>query len=159
MLNVTIIAVGSLKEKYLTQACGEYLKRLQAFCRLTVVEINEYKLPKAPGAAGIERCLLAECAAILQRIPQRAVVIPLCIEGERLSSPRFAEKLQGISGEHPHIAFIIGGSHGLHGDIKNRAAFKLSMSEMTFPHQLARVMLLEQLYRAFSILNGMKYHK
>ncbi|MCL2033923.1 MAG: 23S rRNA (pseudouridine(1915)-N(3))-methyltransferase RlmH [Oscillospiraceae bacterium] len=159
MMNVTIVAVGGLKEKYLKDACCEYIKRLGAFCRLLVVEVNEYKLKGKPSAAEIERSLSAESADILKKIPQKSFLIPLCIEGEQLSSPCLAEKIRQISGENHHITFIIGGSHGLCGDLKNHADFKLSMSSMTFPHQLARVMLLEQLYRAFSILNGMRYHK
>jgi 23S rRNA (pseudouridine1915-N3)-methyltransferase len=159
MLHVTIIAVGGLKEKYLADACAEYKKRLSAFCKLEIIEIAEYTLPQEPSAAEIEMALVAEGAAVLAKIKPRAAVIPLCIEGESLTSPALAKKLEELAAGTSHIAFIIGGSHGLSEEVKRAGTFRLSMSAMTFPHRLARVMLLEQIYRAFSITRGMRYHK
>lgn len=159
MLNVTIIAVGALKEAYFTDACAEYQKRLGSFCKLRVIEIGEHRLEQNPGAAEIEKCLLEEGKAMLSKLPTKAYIIALCIEGKPVTSAELAGKIEKISEIASHVAFVIGSSHGLSEDVKRRAKLKLSMSAMTFPHQLARVMLLEQLYRAFSITGGLKYHK
>lgn len=159
MLNVNIIAVGGLKENYFVSASAEYQKRLGAFCKLSIIEIEEYKLGQNPGVAEIDKALSAEGKNILAKLPKKAFVISLCIEGKMLSSTELAGKIEKISGEASCICFVIGGSHGLSGDVKSCANLKISMSPMTFPHQLARVMLLEQLYRAFSITGGLKYHK
>ena len=141
MLRVTVLCQGRLKERHYIDACREYLKRLGAYCKAEVTE-------------------LAEDADPLPRIPKGAYVIALCIEGRKLSSPALAEKLAGLAtGGVSHICFLIGGSDGLPQGVKARADCSLSMSDMTFPHHLARVMLLEQLYRAFSINAGAKYHK
>lgn len=159
MLNITIIAVGALKEAHFTDACAEYKKRLNSFCKLRIIEIGEYRLGQNPSAAEIEKCLLSEGVDILSKLPPRAYTVALCIEGKLMASAGLAAKIEKISESASHIAFVIGSSHGLSEVVKQRAELKLSMSEMTFPHQLARVMLLEQLYRAFSITGGMKYHK
>ncbi len=158
MLNVKIITVGKLKEKFLREACEEYLKRLKRFCNISVVELDEYRLPDAPSEKEIEKALDAEGENILKSIS--GYVIPLCIEGRQLSSEGLAEKIENIPliGKSS-LSFIIGSSFGLSEKVKAKADFKLSMSEMTFPHQLARVMLLEQIYRAFQINGGGKYHK
>lgn len=159
MLNVTVLAVGGLKEKYFTDACAEYQKRLGAFCKLRVIEVDEFKLGTNPSAAEIEKCVSAEGQSILARLDPKAFAIPLCIEGAQLDSMEFSEKIEKLSVVNSQLAFIIGGSHGLSRKVKERSGFLLSMSKLTFPHQLARVMLLEQIYRAFSISNGRKYHK
>ena len=160
MVTIKIIAVGKLKEAYLREAFSEYEKRLSAFCRLTVEETDQAKLPEDPSDGEIARALEAEADRILQKIPQGSLVIPMCIEGRRLSSEELAAYLgQRISGGAGTIVFIIGGSCGLSDRVKQRADLKLSMSEMTFPHRLARVMLAEQIYRAFTIINNRKYHK
>lgn len=159
MLNVTVIAVGGLKESYFSGACTEYLKRLGAFCKINLIEVDEYRLGQNPSSAEIERALISEGKSIISKIPKKAYVIALCIEGKMLGSPDLADKIEKISGETSHLCFIIGGSHGLSNEVKAESGFKISMSPMTFPHQLARVMLLEQLYRAFSITGGLKYHK
>lgn len=159
MLNVTLIAVGGIKEDYFAGACAEYQKRLGAFCKLRVIETREYDPGRSPGVAGIEKCLRLEGQAILEKLPAKAFAVALCVEGKTLTSEELAEKIERISGLHSNIAFIVGSSHGLSDEVKQRADFSLSMSAMTFPHRLARVMLLEQLYRAFSIAGGMKYHK
>lgn len=160
MLNVTVLCIGRLKERWLTEACAEYQKRLAAFCRLEIIELAEYKLPDSPSDRQIAAGLSKEGELILGKIPREAFVLPLCIEGKMLSSMQLADKLQEIplSGKS-QIAFIIGGSFGLSEAVKARGDLKLSMSPMTFPHQLARVMLLEQIYRGFSILSHAKYHK
>lgn len=159
MQHIHILAVGSMKEPAFAAACGEYAKRLGAYCSLTVTEIPACRLPKNPGAAEIERGLCQEGEAILARLPPKAHLTALCVEGTQLTSERFAASLDELSLAYPHAAFAIGGSHGLSEEVKQAARRKLSISAMTFPHQLARVLLLEQLYRSFSILRGGKYHK
>jgi 23S rRNA (pseudouridine1915-N3)-methyltransferase len=162
MLGITVIAVGGLKESWLTAAQSEYLKRLTAFCTPKIIEIDEYRLGKKPAAAEIENGLAREGKAILAQIgklPRQALAVALRIEGEELGSPQLAARIPKLSLLHPHIAFVIGGSHGLSREVLQGCGMALSMSRMTFPHQLARVMLLEQLYRAFSINSGMEYHK
>ncbi len=160
MLGVTVLCIGKLKERYLTDACGEYAKRLSAFCRLSVTELPEYRLPDNPSGAEIQKCIEKEGESILAKIPKDAFVIPMCIEGKMLTSPQLADKLAQIPlmGKS-QIVFIIGGSCGLSDAVKARGNLRLSMSPMTFPHQLARVMLLEQVYRGFMINAGNKYHK
>lgn len=160
MLSVNIICVGKLKEKYWTQAVSEYEKRLNAFCKFKVTEVDEEKIADSPNKSQINAVLEKESKRILKNTGRGNKVIALCIEGVQVSSESFAEifgktALNGISG----IDFIIGGSWGLSDEVKNRCDIKLSMSEMTFPHQLARVMLCEQVYRAFQINIGGKYHK
>ena len=160
MLKVSIICVGKLKEKYLKDAVAEYSKRLQAFCKFDIIEVDEEKTTDAPNNAQIENILNSEGKRILSKIDRSAKIVAMCIEGKQRSSEKFADfisesAVNGVSS----IAFIIGGSWGLSNEVKQRAEVKLSMSEMTFPHQLARVMLCEQIYRAFSINSGTKYHK
>ncbi|MBR6790616.1 MAG: 23S rRNA (pseudouridine(1915)-N(3))-methyltransferase RlmH [Oscillospiraceae bacterium] len=160
MLGVSIICIGKLKEKYLTDACGEYMKRLNAFCKPSIIELPESRLPDDPSDKLIAQCLEKEGEQILAKIPKDAYVIPMCIEGKMLSSPELAEKMAAVPvmGKS-QIVFVIGGSFGLSDAVKKRGDFRLSMSPMTFPHQLARVMLLEQVYRGFMIGSGGKYHK
>ncbi|WRS27525.1 23S rRNA (pseudouridine(1915)-N(3))-methyltransferase RlmH [Oscillospiraceae bacterium MB08-C2-2] len=159
-MTVEIFAVGKLKEAYLRDACGEYTKRLSSFCTLKITELAEYRLPANPSLAEIQKALTAEGEAILQKIPARSAITTLCIEGKSLSSPELAGAIQdfALSGDS-HLSFVIGGSHGLSDPVKQAARLRLSMSAMTFPHQLARVLLLEQIYRAFSINAGSQYHK
>ncbi|MBR5559610.1 MAG: 23S rRNA (pseudouridine(1915)-N(3))-methyltransferase RlmH [Oscillospiraceae bacterium] len=160
MLNVTLLTVGKLKEAYWRSACEEYLKRLGAFCRPNIVEVDEYRLPDKPSQAQIEAGLEAEGKRLLEQIPSGSYVITLCIEGKELSSTQLAEKLANVSVQgHSRVVMIIGGSFGLSNAVKARSDLRLSMSPMTFPHQLARVMVLEQLYRALGINAGTKYHK
>ncbi|MBP0962742.1 MAG: 23S rRNA (pseudouridine(1915)-N(3))-methyltransferase RlmH [Oscillospiraceae bacterium] len=160
MLNVTLLTVGKLKEAYWRSACEEYKKRLGAFCRPNIVEVDEYRLPEKPSQAQIDAGLEAEGKKLLEQIPAGSYVITLCIEGKELSSPQLAEKLAAVSVQgYSRVFFIIGGSFGLSPAVKARSDLRLSMSPMTFPHQLARVMVLEQLYRALGINAGTKYHK
>ncbi|MDY2711882.1 MAG: 23S rRNA (pseudouridine(1915)-N(3))-methyltransferase RlmH [Candidatus Faecivivens sp.] len=160
MLQVMILCIGKLKERYLTDACAEYTKRLSAFCKLTLTELPEARLPDSPSDAEIRKALEKEGELILSKIPRDAYVIPMCIEGKMISSPALSEKLTSVplSGKSC-IVFVIGSSCGLSDAVKARGDFKLSMSPMTFPHQLARVMLLEQIYRGFMIAAGNRYHK
>ncbi len=160
MLRVTLLCVGKLKEAYWRDACAEYEKRLGAFCRFSLVEVAEERLPDNPSAAQIGATVEAEGKHLLERIPQDAAVIPLCIEGKELDSPALSSYVDKLTvAGTSHIVLVIGGSYGLSDSVKSRAVLRLSMSPMTFPHQLARVMVLEQIYRAFQIRSGGKYHK
>ena len=162
MLNVNIITVGKLKESYLRDASSEYQKRLSAFCKLNIVELSESRLSDNPSEKEITNALSAEGKAISQLLLGNSCYnIAMCIEGKQLSSVKFAEKLQNVSAfdGKSTVNIVIGSSFGIAPEVKAMADFKLSMSEMTFPHQLARIMLLEQLYRAFQINAGGKYHK
>ena len=160
MMTVRLIVLGKLKESYLRDACAEYTKRLQAFCRLQVVELTPQRLPENPSSSQITDALEKEAQEICRQIPQGAKVFALCIEGKMFSSEQFSALLDktAVDGTGT-VVLIIGSSFGLSDSIKQLAQVRLSMSPMTFPHQLARVMLLEQLYRAFQISSGGKYHK
>ena len=160
VVGVTVICIGKLKERFWRDACAEYEKRLSRFCSLTVKELAEVSLPENPSQAQIDAALKKEGEAIEREIPQGAYRVALCVEGESLSSPQLAERLGFLaSSGRGKVCLIIGSSFGISEEIKKRCDLKLSFSKMTFPHQLFRVLLLEQLYRAFSILGGMKYHK
>ena len=157
MLSVYIITVGQLKEKYFRDAADEYKKRLG---NVTEIEIKEEKLPNSPSDSQIAAALEKEAERIIEAIPKRSFVVPMCIEGKQLSSEEFATVLDNaaISGKSS-VTFIIGSSHGLSDKVKRLADLKLSMSKMTFPHMLARVMLFEAVYRSCEISSGSKYHK
>ena len=160
MQKVTILCVGKLKEKFYADAVSEYSKRLSRFCKLDIVELNEERLPEGPSPAQVEAALSKEADAIRAKLPPAAMVIALCVEGKQRSSEELARLMaDSASRGASHLVFLIGGSFGLHPSIKELAAVKLSMSPMTFPHHLARVMLLEQIYRAYQINAGTKYHK
>ncbi|MBQ8524596.1 MAG: 23S rRNA (pseudouridine(1915)-N(3))-methyltransferase RlmH [Clostridia bacterium] len=157
MLSVYVIAVGQLREKYFRAAADEYKKRLG---NVTEIEIKEEKLPADPSQAQIISALDKESSRILEAIPKRSFVIPMCIEGKQMSSEEFSGVLDraALAGKSS-VTFIIGSSHGLSEKVKAAADLKLSMSKMTFPHKLARVMLFEAVYRACEISSGSKYHK
>lgn len=159
MISVTIIAVGKLKESYLRDGCKEYLKRLGAFAKVDIIEINEERCSDSPSAKEIEMVISKEGERIIQKIPKGAAVIPLCIEGKEYSSHDFSRLMEETSLTASHLCFIIGGSFGLSDDVKALSKTKLSFGKMTLPHQLARLVLLEQIYRGFSISNNSKYHK
>ena len=159
MLSVWLICVGKLKEKFYKDACAEYVKRLSPYCKLTVIEIPEVKLPRDPTLGEIANALAREGEAIRARIPPSARVAALCVEGQMRSSEELARMIPAQGVGDKHLVFLIGGSYGLHPDLKAEAGIQLSMSPMTFPHHLARVMLLEQVYRAFKINEGSGYHK
>lgn len=159
MQTIRLIVLGKLKEKYLSDACKEYAKRLSAFCKLELIELEPARLPETPSEAQIEQALAEEAGRILQKA-EGSKLISLCIEGTQLSSEQLSGKLSQLaqSGESK-VSFVIGSSYGLHARVKQASTLRLSMSVMTFPHQLARVMLLEQIYRAFQIEQNGKYHK
>ena len=159
-MNVSIICSGRMKEDYYKAACAEYIKRIGAFANITVTEINEERLSDKPSEAEIRAALAKEGKALLAAAPPQSAVAALCIEGKQLDSPALADKINdfAINGKS-NIAFLIGSSYGLSEEVKSRADIRLSMSKMTFPHRLARVMLLEQIYRALSISAGRRYHK
>lgn len=160
MIAIQILAVGKIKDKWMREGCAEYQKRMGLWSKCTVTEIEEYRLPNNPSAAQIEECIEKEGERLAEKIPKGAHIIALCIEGKLLSSEELSDHLQeaAIAGSGAAV-FVIGGSYGLSKEIKKRAALCLSMSRMTFPHQLARVLLSEQIYRALSIAANAKYHK
>ena len=159
-MKIKLICVGKMKERFYVDAALEYTKRLSAYGKVEVEELPETRLPEAPAPAEIHAALEAEAEKILPRIPKGACTVALCVEGKGLSSPALADFLaQRMNAGLSAFCFLIGGSFGLAQRVKERADFKLSMSEMTFPHHLARVMLLEQLYRAFKIQENAPYHK
>lgn len=159
MRNIKIIAVGKLKERFLADGCAEYLKRLGFFGRVQVIEAEESRLPENPAPAQIAAALAAEGAKILEKA-RGSTLVALCVEGDMLSSPQLAARLDALEvAGSSSFAFAIGSSHGLAQEVKQAAALRLSFSRMTFPHQLMRLMLCEQLYRACSISAGGKYHK
>ena len=159
MLSVKIITVGTLKESYLRDAVAEYSKRLSAFCKLSVIQLKEAKLSDSPSDKEIALALDSEAKMILAEMSPRSYKIAMCVEGKQMPSEKLAEKLENISKEASEVCFIIGSSFGLSDKVKNAADMRLSVSELTFPHQLLRVMLLESIYRAFTITAGTKYHK
>ena len=158
-MKITVIALSSLKEKYLKDASAEYVKRLGAFCDLKIIELAPVRLPEKPSPAEISSALEREAELINKKIPTGDFIVPLCIEGKQLSSEDFSIMMSEQMNMGRGVTFIIGSSCGLAESIKRRADLKLSFSKMTFPHQLFRVMLLEQIYRAFKISSGGAYHK
>lgn len=159
MINVKLITVGNLKENYLKEAEAEYIKRLGAFCRFESVQLKEVKLSEAPSQAEIESALFAEGKNILAAMGQRSYKIAMCVEGKQLPSEGLASLIEGATAQHSEICFVIGSSHGLHESVKKACHCRLSVSQLTFPHQLMRVILLEAVYRGFNIIKGTKYHK
>lgn len=159
-MKITVIAVGKVKEKFFREAVEEYEKRLGRYCKLEIREAADEKTPDGVSGTQREQILLREGERILRFLPADAYVVTLEIEGRKFTSETFAGEIErlGISGVS-HIVFVIGGSLGLHNTIKKRADLAVSFSDMTFPHQLMRVVLLEQIYRAYRIINGEPYHK
>ena len=159
MTTLTIITVGTLKEKYLTEAVAEYKKRLSQYAKVEEINIKEEKINNEDDHAEIERALDSEAQKIIAAIPKDSMKIALCVEGREYDSPGLSEIIRRASDEKGRIVFIIGSSHGLSDKVKAECDTRLSFSKMTFPHQLFRVMLLEQVYRAFKINEGSTYHK
>ena len=159
MLHIKLITLGNLKESYWRDAVAEYQKRLGAFARTEIVELKEFRLPESPSQGEIDTALEKEADAVLAAIPPRAFTVALCVEGKQLSSEQLAKKLSDVMQGASELALIIGSSHGLSPRVKAAADLRLSVSALTFPHQLMRVLLLETVYRSLSILNGSKYHK
>ena len=160
MLSIYLVCVGRLKERFYQDACAEYLKRLSPYCKLTLLELPEERLPQSPSQGQIDAALEKEGQAIRSKLPPNTSLVCLCVEGRLRSSEELASLVQ--TWEHnsaKHLAFVIGGSFGLAESLKAEAWVRLSMSPMTFPHHVARVMVLEQLYRAFKINEGSNYHK
>lgn len=159
MQRITVLCVGKLKEKFYADAAAEYCKRLSRYCKIEVTELPEMRLPEDPSPAEIKKALAAEANAIRQKLEGGAVVA-MCIEGQTCSSEALSKKLAAFALEgKSKVTFLIGGSFGLDETLKKQADWRLSMSPMTFPHHLARVMLLEQIYRACQIAEGTRYHK
>ena len=160
MLSIRILCVGKLKERYYSDAASEYIKRLAGYCKPIIIEIPEHRLQAEPSDAQIKIALEKEAEEIKTKLQAGEFTIVLCVEGRGMDSYGLSELLSDCSVHGTsRLCFIIGGSHGLHNDIKSAADIRLSLSKMTFPHHLARIMLLEQLYRAFKIAEGGKYHK
>lgn len=160
MLGVTLICVGKMKEKHYISAFEEYRKRLGAFCRFELIEIAEQRLPENPSEREIAAALEKEAAEIEKKLPGGAALIAMCVEGTQKSSPELAEQFSAWANSgRNRLCFLVGGSFGMSERIKAKADLKLSVSKMTFPHHLFRVMLTEQIYRAFTILEGSRYHK
>lgn len=149
---IKIITVGKIKEKYYTEAVNEYIKRLSKYTKINLIEVKDEDFD-------ISKTLLKEKESIMKYIDEKDYVITLEIEGEELDSVSLSKKLDDIQSKNSNITFVIGGSYGLHEDIKSRSNYKLSFSKLTFPHQLFRVILLEQLYRSYKIINNETYHK
>lgn len=159
MLSVNIICVGKLKESYLREAVDEYSKRMKPLCKLNIIELPEERVGDNPSQSEIDRTVSAESERIMQKLSKGDYVIAMCVEGRNISSEELSARIEDISMQSSTVDLVIGGSWGLSDKLKSRADLKLSMGKMTFPHQLCRVMLLEQLYRAFQISKGTKYHK
>ena len=164
MQRVVLICVGKLKERFYAEAVAEYAKRLGRFCKLEILELPEERLPEDPSPAQIDGALRKEAEAIRRKIPPSSRLVALCVEGRLRSSEELARTMAawaaGVdNGLEKRLVFLIGGSFGLHESIKAEAWDRLSMSPMTFPHHLARVMLLEQIYRGAKINEGGRYHK
>lgn len=160
MLNIKLLCMGRMKEKHYISALNEYIKRLSPYCRLEVIELAEARLSSSPSPSEIEAALKKEVVEIKKRIPEGAYVVAMCIEGKTLSSEELAAVIRDISLKGKScFCFVLGSSNGLDSGIKNSADLCLSMSRMTFPHHLARVMTAEQIYRSIMINEGSKYHK
>jgi 23S rRNA (pseudouridine1915-N3)-methyltransferase len=163
MVKINIVCIGKVKEGFFSDAVKEYQKRLEAYCQLTIEEIPEARVAPNAHEGDIETALAKEASALELRLPEqgnRGLIVAMCIEGKQLGSEQFSKFMKTCEsvGKTP-IYFIIGGSNGLHARIKQRADLQMAVSEMTFPHHLFRVMLLEQIYRAYKIADGGKYHK
>ena len=159
MIKITLITLGKLKEKYMRDAVEEYAKRLSRYCKLDVIELSPINLPEKPSQSEIDAALTKEAEMIEKRIPDGSVITALCVEGKSFSSEKLADFVETNTNSGKNMCFIIGSSYGLSNTIKQKADLKLSLSAMTFPHQLFRVMCLEQIYRAFKINEGSTYHK
>lgn len=160
MLAVRLICVGKMREKFYIEAFSEYAKRLQAYCKLDLIELTEQRLGDNPSQKEITSALGREAAEIMKNIPPDAYLVAMCVEGKQMKSEDMAKLVsERESSGKPKLCFVVGGSFGLDESVKRRADMRLSMSEMTFPHHLARVMLAEQIYRAFKINEGSRYHK
>ena len=159
-MKLSIVAVGKLKEKYLKEGINEYSKRLSRFCELQIIEVDDEQAPENLSASQEKQVKKREAERIVKKVKEDSALIVLDLKGKKLDSEEFAHKLNSffISGKS-HITFVIGGSLGLDEELTQKADFRLCLSDMTFPHQLARLILLEQVFRAFKILNNEPYHR
>lgn len=158
-MNITVICVGKIKEKYFTAAIDEYSKRLSRFVKLNIIEVADEKIPDNASEKEIDQIKEKEGGKILSKLPPNSFIVTLCIEGKEFSSEELAKKIADVSMTSSSITFIIGGSLGLSDSVKAKSKLRLSFGRMTLPHQLMRVVLLEQIYRAFKINNNESYHK
>ena len=159
-MKITVIAVGKIKERFYRDAIAEYVKRLSRYCKPEIVQVEDEKTPDKAVASIEETVKLKEAERILKHIRENAYVVVLDIQGNAYDSVDFADKIERLATEGiSHIQFVIGGSLGLHEEVRKKADLMVSFSKMTFPHQLMRVILLEQVYRAYRIINGEPYHK
>ncbi len=159
MIKISIICVGKIKEKYWLDAIAEYSKRLSRYCKLNIIEVADEKTPDDASDAECDAIKKKEADKILKKIDSQGLVCTLEIAGKRFTSEGFASFIDGSSAKTSHIQFVIGGSLGLHSSVLDRSDMGISFSDMTFPHQMMRVILLEQIYRGFRITNGEPYHK
>ncbi len=159
MLKIKIISVGKIKEKAMNEIIGEFEKRLSRYSDFESVVIPDLSVKDNPSSADIEEILKKEAAEITKKLTPRSYKISLCIEGKKLSSEKLSALIENTSLTHSGIDFIIGSSHGLHNSIKQLSDYKMSMSDMTFPHNIARLMITEQIYRGFKISSNESYHK
>lgn len=159
MLTINVICIGKLKEQFFKEAVNEYSKRLSKYCKLEITELADEKIPNNPSEKQIQDIKEKECKNIISHIKKESYIISLDLTGKQLSSEELSETIDNLSLSTSHITFIIGGSLGLTKEILNNSNTILSFSKMTFPHQLIRIFLLEQIYRAFKITNGETYHK
>lgn len=159
MLNLHIVTVGSLKESYLREAAGEYMKRLSGFCRPEIIELKETRVPENPSDKEVQAALQDEGDRILSLLPARAYKVAMCVEGKQMTSEELAAQIEEIMQVSGDLYLIIGSSHGLSDRVKRACDLRLSVSKLTFPHQLMRVILLEAVYRALNIQRGTRYHK
>ena len=159
MVSLTVITVGTLKEDYLREGVAEYKKRLSQYARVDEINIKEEKISNEDDASEVARALDAEAIKILAAMPKDAARVAMCVEGKEYDSPSLAALVGKLGDEKGRIAIVIGSSHGLSEKVKRECAVRLSLSKLTFPHQLMRVILYEALYRSFTILAGKRYHK
>ena len=159
MLNINIICVGKIKEKYLKDAIEEYSKRLSRYCKLNIIELPDEKIPDKLNDSLSHEIKKKECNNIINHIKKDSYIIALDLKGKQFTSEEFSKKLENISMENSSITFIIGGSLGLNEDLLSKCHEKVCFSKMTFPHQLIRVFLLEQIFRSFKISNNETYHR
>ena len=157
-MKITILAVGKLKEKYLVQGMQEFIKRLKPYCSLEILEVSENALPVKFSAAQLQEHLEIEAQKILKLVPERAYMFLLDLHGQQLSSEALAAQIDGLTNNYSQFVFVIGGAFGVGESLRKRADYRWSFSQLTFTHQMIRLLLIEQVYRAFKISKGEKYH-
>ena len=159
MLTINVICVGKLKEKYLRDAIAEYSKRLSKYCKLNIIELSDEKVPDKINESIEKEIKEKECKKIIAQIPKNSYIMALDLTGKQYTSEEFSEKIENIAMEKSNLTFIIGGTLGMNSELLNMCDSKICFSKMTFPHQLIRVFLLEQIFRGFKILSNETYHR